>query len=217
MFSTLPALAVTFKLGNPPPVRHIHQKPVAFTSPSPTMLRFSTKPATRERTMSSHGIHEHHEKAAEHHEHAAKHHREAATHAKAGDHEKASHHSHAAHGHALHAHEPHGHASKKARRTSRLGRKSLRPPAGSCRRPRRHGTDFAREAVPGSSFRSPARTATARRAPAVPTVGPECSRSCPCRHRRRGLRRSSASRWCYRFRYPPGAPRRRRGVRAFPS
>ena len=49
--------------------------------------------------MSTHEIHEHHDKAAEHHEHAAKHHREAAKHAKDGDHEKSAHHSKVAHGH----------------------------------------------------------------------------------------------------------------------
>lgn len=43
--------------------------------------------------MSGHEIHEHHEHAADHHEHAAKHHREAAKHHKAGNHEKAAHHS----------------------------------------------------------------------------------------------------------------------------
>jgi hypothetical protein len=63
--------------------------------------------------MSSHEIHEHHEHAATHHDHAAKHHREAAKHHKAGNHEKAAHHSKIAHGHALHAVEHHQHASKK--------------------------------------------------------------------------------------------------------
>jgi hypothetical protein len=67
----------------------------------------------REKKMADHKIHEHHEKAAEHHEHAAKHHREAAKHHKAGNHEKAAHHSKIAHGHHLHATEHHEHTSKK--------------------------------------------------------------------------------------------------------
>jgi hypothetical protein len=73
--------------------------------------------ATREPTMDSqdlneHDIHEHHEQAALHHEHAAKHHREAAKHHKAGDHEKAAHHSKVAQGHHLYATEHHEEAAK---------------------------------------------------------------------------------------------------------
>jgi hypothetical protein len=66
-----------------------------------------------ERAMNEHEIHEHHERAAQHHENAAKHHREAAKHHKAGNHEKAAHHSKIAHGHHLHAVEHHEHAAKK--------------------------------------------------------------------------------------------------------
>jgi hypothetical protein len=85
---------------------------VANGSSRGAMFPDPAKTLIREKDMSEHDIHEHHEKAAHHHEQAAKHHREAAKHHKAGNHEKASHHARIAYGHRLHAAEHHDHAAK---------------------------------------------------------------------------------------------------------